>query len=88
MILHILAKRLGKENISEIEGKAITEDMNTVADKIAEADRQDKKSHEKMRTKVLWILGIGFMVIGAGVGIHSALGSEELLMQTEHDEMT
>ena len=85
-ILDALAKRLEKENISEIERKSITEDMIIVADKIAEVDRQNKKFLEKMGTKVLWALGIGFAAVGAGIGIHSAFGSGESLPQVEDDE--
>lgn len=60
--------------------------MVTVADKIAETDRQNKKFLEKMGTKVLWALGIGFAAIGAGIGIHSVVGGEESLPQMTDDE--
>lgn len=50
-ILDALAKRLEKEKISEVERKSITEDMITVADKIAEADRQNKIFLEKSQRK-------------------------------------
>lgn len=85
-ILDVLARRLEKENITEAERKSITEDMITVADKIAETDRQNKKFLEKIETKVLWTLGIGFAAVGAGIGIHSAFGGGESLPQVTDDE--
>lgn len=85
-ILDALAKRLEKENITEAERKSITEDMITVADKITEADRQNKKFLEKIGTKVLWALGFGFAAVGAGIGIHSAFGGGESLPQVPDDE--
>lgn len=81
-----LAKRIEKENISEIERKSITEDMIAVADKIAEADLQNKNFLERMGTKLLWAVGIGFVAIGAGIGIHSAFGGGDSLPQVSGDE--
>ena len=85
-ILDALAKRIEKENISEIERKSITEDMIAVADKIAEADLQNKNFLERMGTKLLWAVGIGFAAIGAGIGIHSAFGGGGSLPQVSGDE--
>ena len=79
-ILDALAKRIEKENISEIERKSITED------KIAEADLQNKNFLERMGTKLLWAVGIGFAAIGAGIGIHSAFGGGDSLPQVSGDE--
>ena len=79
-ILDALAKRIEKENISEIERKSITEDM------IAEADLQNKNFLERMGTKLLWAVGIGFAAIGAGIGIHSAFGGGDSLPQVSGDE--
>ena len=62
-ILDALAKRIEKEDITEIERKLIIEDMIVVADKIAAADLQNKKFLEKMGTKLLWAVGIGFATI-------------------------
>ena len=76
----------GKANISEIERKSITEDMIAVADKIAEADLQNKNFLERMGTKLLWAVGIGFAAIGAGIGIHSAFGGGDSLPQVSGDE--
>lgn len=85
-ILDALAKRIEKENITETERKSITEDMIAVADKIAAADLQNKKFLEKMGTKLLWAVGIGFAAIGAGIGIHSAFGDGESLLWAQDDE--
>ena len=85
-ILDALAKRIEKENVTETERKSITEDMIAVADKIAAADLQNKKFLEKMGTKLLWAVGIGFATIGAGIGIYSAFGDGESLLQKSDDE--
>ena len=69
-----------------MERKSITEDMITVADIIAEVDRQNKKFLEKMGIKVLWALGIGFASVGAGIDIHSAFGSGESLLQVDDED--
>ncbi|MDD6036699.1 MAG: hypothetical protein PUC30_11010 [Lachnospiraceae bacterium] len=85
-ILDALAKRIEKENISEIERKSITEDMIAVADKIAEADIQNKNFLERMGSKLLWAVGIVFVAIGAGIEIHSAFGDVDSLPQVSGDE--
>ena len=73
-ILNALAKRMEVENITEEERKSITEDMILVADKIAQADLQNKKFLERQGTKILWgILGVAAL-IGTGIGINSAIG--------------
>lgn len=73
-ILDALAKRMEIESTTEEDRKAITEDMITVADKIALADLQNKKFLDKLGTKVLWgVLGVT-EIIGAGIGVHSAIG--------------
>ena len=73
-ILDALAKRMEIESTTEEDRKAITEDMITVADKIALADLQNKKFLDKLGTKVLWgVLGVT-AIIGAGIGVHSAIG--------------
>ena len=86
-ILNALAKRMEAENITEEERKSITEDMISVADKIAEADLQNKKFLERQGTKVLWgILGVAAL-IGAGIGINSAIGGGgELPQIAENDD--
>lgn len=79
-ILDALSKRLDKNNISEKERKSITDDMISVADKIAQADLQNKKFLERMGMKILWGLGIAVAVVGAGLGINAAIkaGDDDL----------
>ena len=57
-ILDALSKRMAVENITEAERKSITEDMISVADKIAEADLNNKKFLDRMSTKVLFSTAI------------------------------
>lgn len=88
-ILEALSRKMDAENITEDARKAITEDMILVADKITEADLQNKKFLEKMGTKILWeMLGVAALV-GAGIGINSAIGSGGEMPQisgTDNDE--
>lgn len=85
-ILDALSKKLDNENISEIERKAITEDMILVADKIAEADLQNKKFLDRMGTKAMILLAIALGTIGAGIGIHSAVGKGDFLEDKSEEE--
>ena len=87
-ILDALAKRIEKEDITEIERKLIIEDMIVVADKIAAADLQNKKFLEKMGTKLLWAVGIGFATIGAGIGSHSVFGGGDAFPPVSDDAET
>lgn len=81
IILDTLSKRMELECITEEDRKAITEDMIAVADKIALADLQNKKFLDRMGTKVLWgILGVA-AIIGAGIGVNSAIGSSGQIPQ-------
>lgn len=86
-ILDALAKRMEIETISDAERKAITDDMISVADKIAEADLQNKKFLDRLGTKVLLgILGV-VAAVGAGIGIHSAIGGNgELPQLADNDD--
>ncbi len=73
-ILDALARRMDVESITERERESITEDMISIADKIAKADLQNKKFLDRMGTKVLWgVLGL-IGIVGAGIGVHSAIG--------------
>lgn len=73
-ILDALSKRMEIESTTEEDRKAIIEDMITVADKIALADLQNKKFLDRMGTKGLCgVLGVA-AIIGAGIGVHSAIG--------------
>lgn len=80
-ILEALARKLDVDSITEEDRKSITEDMITVADKIAQADLQYKKFLDRVGTKVLWgVLGVAAL-IGAGIGVHSVIGSQGDLPQ-------
>lgn len=82
-ILSALSKRMEVESITDAERKSMTEDMISVAEKIAEADLQYKKFLDRMGTKVLFgILGI-VAFVGAGIGINSAFGGTGELPQLE-----
>lgn len=87
-ILDALSRRMDSETITEEERKSITEDMISVADKVAEVDMRNKKFLDKMGTKILWgVLGV-VAVIGAGIGINSAIGNNSELPEIEDDEKT
>ena len=75
------------ESITEEERKSITEDMILVADRIAQADLQYKKFLDRLGTKVLWgVLGV-VAIIGAGIGVHSAIGDKgELPQLVDNDD--
>ena len=80
-ILDALSQRMEIESITEEDRKSITEDMITVADKIALVDLQNKKFLDKMGTKILWgVLGVT-AIIGAGIGVHSAIGDDGQIPQ-------
>ena len=80
-ILDALSQRMERESITEEDRKSITEDMITVADKIALVDLQNKKFLDKMGTKILWgVLGVT-AIIGAGIGVHSAIGDDGQIPQ-------
>lgn len=80
-ILDALAAKLNADNISENERKSITEDMISIADKIAEADMRNKKFLIQVLSRVLF--GI-FAVVGcvsAGMGIKSTMESGNAIPQ-------
>lgn len=85
-ILDALSERMKQENVSEEERKAITNDMVSVADKIAEIDFQNKKFLDRMSTKVLAALTIIVALIGGALGIKSAIGSKEDIPELPDDE--
>lgn len=88
-ILDALSKRMEIDSITEEERKSITEDMITVADKIAEADWRNKKFLERTGTKILLgVLSVAALV-GAGLGIRSAFGDNGLpQLEDETDDDT
>lgn len=75
-----------KEELTEQERSAITQDMIQVADKIAMADLNNKKFLDRMGNKILFgVLGV-VAVIGAGIGINSAVGNSSSLPEVQDDE--
>ena len=77
-ILDVLAKKIEKEDLSEEERKAITEDMITVADKIAEADLNNKKFLEKMGHLALWGFGVAIVGLAAVLGVNANIGGSDM----------
>ena len=80
-ILDALSKRMDTSCETEEDRRAITEDMISVADKIAQADLQNKKFLDKMGTKVVWGLAIAVAAVGAAIGINSSFGNKGDLPQ-------
>lgn len=75
-----------KEELTEKERSAITQDMIQVADKNAMADLNNKKFLDRMGNKILLgVLGV-VAVIGAGIGINSAVGNNSSLPEVQDDE--
>lgn len=77
-ILDALAKKIDKENLSEEERKSITEDMIIVADKIQEADMNNKKFLERMANKMLLLTGAALLGLGAVLGVNANIGGGNL----------
>lgn len=77
-ILDALAKKIDKEDLSEEERKSITEDMITVADKIAEADLNNKKFLDRMGNKLLFLAGMALLGVGAVLGVNATTGGGNL----------
>lgn len=85
-ILNALSKRMDVESITEEDRKSITEDMISVADKIAEINLQNKKFLDRIATKVLWgVLGVT-AIVGAGIGINTFFGGGRELPQLEDSD--
>ncbi len=85
-ILNALSKRLEKEDISEEERKSITNDMIAVADKIAEADLNNKKFLDRLGNKILLGTIFVFAGVGAAIGINSSFGSGNLPEIDDEDD--
>lgn len=85
-ILDALSKRMENENITSEECKSITEDMITIADKIAEVHFKNQKFLDRMGTKIL--CGVIFVsaIIGAGIGINSKFGAGDLPQISDGDD--
>ena len=82
-ILDALSKRMDAENITEEERKSITEQMILVADKMAEADWQNKKFLDRMGTKALLTVVSIVAIVAAALGISSSLGDNGELPELE-----
>lgn len=90
-ILDANAKKLEKDEITEEERKSITEDMIVVADKIAELDFQNKKFYERMGSKALFAVVAVAGLVGAAIGVSSAIGNSsgelpEVDDDSKHDD--
>ena len=69
---------MDKENLTEEERKSITEDMITVADKIAEADLNNKKFLDRMGNKILLGVGMITLAVAAALGVNANLGAGDI----------
>jgi hypothetical protein len=85
-ILDALSVRMNANDITEDERKSITEDMITAADKIAQADIENKKFLDKMGTKLLFAGLAVLAAVGAGIGIHSQFGNDGSLPELSDDD--
>ena len=85
-ILDVLAKRMEKEEISDQERQSITVDMIAVADKIAEADLNNKKFLDRMFSKILIAIVSVIAVVCACIGISSAFENNSSLPEIQDDE--
>ena len=65
-ILDGLSKKLQKDDLSENDRKAITQDMIAVADKVAELDEKNKKFLKKIFATTASIVG-GALIVGAAI---------------------
>ena len=75
-----------KENLTEMERKAITEDMIVVADKIAEADLNNKKFLDRMGTKIMLAFAVALGAVGAGIGISFCIGNSSSLPELQNED--
>lgn len=85
-ILEALSKQLETENLAEEEKKFIIDRMIEVADKIEEADLQNKKFLDKITTKAAVMVAIAGGFVAAVLGINSSFGSQGELPTVEDDE--
>lgn len=85
IILDALSKRMEQKELSEQERQAITTDMIAVANKISEADLNNKKFLDRMSNKILIaIVGI-VAAVGAGIGLNSSFGNNSSLPEIQDD---
>ena len=84
-ILDALSKRMDAETITEEERKSITEDMISVADKIAETDIRNKSFLDRMGTKIA-VVAFGAVAIGGTIlGAKINAGSRDVLPEIDDD---
>ena len=85
-ILTSLSKRMEVEEVSEDERQSITDDMIKVADRIKEADLENKRFLERNFEKAgLFLLGM-VAIIGGAIGLKSQFGNGGKLPQVEDDD--
>lgn len=85
-ILDALAKQLEKPNLTEESRKSITEDMISVADKIAMADERNKKFFLDALGKIGLSIGGVLLVVGAAIGINAKFGNTTDIPQLGDDD--
>lgn len=85
-ILDSLSRRMDTACDTEEDRRAITEDMITVADKLAELDRDNKKFLKDMANKVGGAVILSVCVIGAALGIKSTISGGNGLPQVSDDD--
>lgn len=85
-ILNALEKQLEKPNLTEESRKLITEDMISVADKIAMADERNKRFLLDAVGKIGFYIGGVLLVVGAAIGINAKFGNTTDLPQLGDDD--
>lgn len=76
-----LSKTMETACNTEEERRAITEEMITVADKIAELDQKNKKFLKDMTNRVIGGIAIALCVVGAALGVKSSINGSNALPQ-------
>lgn len=84
-ILDTLSNRMETACNTEEERKAITEDMITVADKLAELDQKNKQFLKDMANKAFGGLFLITCIIGAVLGVKSTINGSHELPQINDD---
>lgn len=84
-ILNVLSRKMEVKDITDGERKSITEDMILVADKIAQADLQNKNFISKVVTKLLLAFGLVTIII-AGLILVVNEGGRGIPLDTGNDD--
>ena len=84
-ILDALSERMRNVETEE-ERKSITDDMISVADKIAEADLENKKFLERFGTKILFGILAALAITSAAIGVSSKFGGNSLPQLDDDNE--